>query len=496
MVAYKIAQLYMVAKFSASKSSGDDSDGVEVLKNEPYEENNVCGQYTHKIYHLANKLPSWLVSLVPKKALMLKEEAWNAYPRYTTALCMADGMQCPFFNKLRLILETTHIADQGSTDNALSLDAKTIKKRQVEFIDIAMDRVENYSETEYPMKFKSEKTGRGPLQEGWQKTCEPVICAYKCVTVDVPYWGFGLRLEKFISKNAQRKILLECHRKCFCWLDEWFGLSMEDVRRMEDETAEALAKARAMVLKRAGTTEEGSTKAEAAVEAEAETAAKTVDLDKVPSISRLSSISKQSGSPRLIRRPSLVGPSVVVGIATMFASDVGEQDGSHPAGSAPPLPSPQWKTSSFGVRNSTPAHSDLKVTLSHGMGSSESFSSLPSNDLNNSSWEKSSPNRQDDDNEVAACVAVLDRAIAWAIAWAKARSQKLAMQPSRPEKGSVAPIGSHVAGAPEIQGNLFKPEETNVKKLTECVTVLDKTMTAVKRRPAQPVLNHSLTSQL
>lgn len=45
-------------------------------------------------------------------------------------------------------------------------------------------------------------------------------------------------------QNAQRKILLEGHRKCFCWLDEWFGLSMEDVRRMEDETAEALAKVR------------------------------------------------------------------------------------------------------------------------------------------------------------------------------------------------------------------------------------------------------------
>lgn len=51
---------------------------------------------------------------------------------------------------------------------ALALDAKTIKKRQVEFIDIAMDPVENYVEAEDPMKFKSAKTGRGPLQEGWQ----------------------------------------------------------------------------------------------------------------------------------------------------------------------------------------------------------------------------------------------------------------------------------------------------------------------------------------
>lgn len=51
---------------------------------------------------------------------------------------------------------------------ALKLDAKTVKKRQVEFIDIAMDPVENYVESEDPMKFKSQKTGRGPLEEGWQ----------------------------------------------------------------------------------------------------------------------------------------------------------------------------------------------------------------------------------------------------------------------------------------------------------------------------------------
>ncbi|KAG0567036.1 hypothetical protein KC19_7G105400 [Ceratodon purpureus] len=477
---YKIAQLYMVAKFSASASSGDDGDGVEVLKNEPYEQDDHRGQYTHKIYHLANKLPSWLVSLVPKKALMLEEEAWNAYPKCTTVL------KCPYFNKLRLILETTHIADRGATENALNLDAKTVKKRQVEFIDIAMDPVENYVESEDPLKFKSEKTGRGPLQEGWQKTCEPVMCAYKCVTVDVPYWGFGSRLEKFISKNAQRKILLEGHRKCFCWLDEWHGLTMEDVRRMEDETAEALSKARALVLKRDGASENGAAESDTPVEAEPDTTAKMDDHDKVLG-SRVSSISRSrdgTSSPRLMRRPSLVGPSVALGITTMSASDVGEEDGFHLASTAPPLPSPKWKSGSFAARTSNPTNSDLKVTLNDGGGSSESFSSFPSNDLNTSG--------QDDDNEVAACVAVLDRAIAWA----KARSQKLATQPSRPAKGSVAPIGSPVAGAPENQGTPFNAEDSNLKKLTECVTVIDKTKSAVQRRPTtQPQFNHSLTSK-
>lgn len=48
------------------------------------------------------------------------------------------------------------------------------------------------------------------------------------------------------------------------------------------------------------------------------------DHDKVLG-SRVSSISRTkdgTGSPRLMRRPSLVGPSVAMGITTMSASDV------------------------------------------------------------------------------------------------------------------------------------------------------------------------------
>jgi hypothetical protein len=124
-------------------------------------------------------------------------------------------LQCPFFNKFQLILETTHLPDCGTTENALNLDSKMIKKRQVEFIDIAMDPVETYVEDEDPTKFTSQKTGRGPLEEGWQKTCAPIMCAYKCVTVDVPYWGFGSRLEKFVSKVSvlTSALPLKCRKK-------------------------------------------------------------------------------------------------------------------------------------------------------------------------------------------------------------------------------------------------------------------------------------------
>ena len=57
---YQVAQLYSVAEASKNETGG--GEGVEVLKNEPYE--NVpllngkftSGQYTYKIYHLASKV--------------------------------------------------------------------------------------------------------------------------------------------------------------------------------------------------------------------------------------------------------------------------------------------------------------------------------------------------------------------------------------------------------------------------------------------------------
>jgi hypothetical protein len=48
---YQIGQLYAVAEASLSQTGG--GDGVEVIKNEPFEnEKYGKGQYTYKIYHL------------------------------------------------------------------------------------------------------------------------------------------------------------------------------------------------------------------------------------------------------------------------------------------------------------------------------------------------------------------------------------------------------------------------------------------------------------
>lgn len=40
--------------------------------------------------------------------------------------------------------------------------------------------------------------------------------------------------------QQERRIFHLFHRQVFCWLDEWFGLTMGDIRKLEDVTKEEL----------------------------------------------------------------------------------------------------------------------------------------------------------------------------------------------------------------------------------------------------------------
>lgn len=94
--------------------------------NEPYSEGpGGKGQYTRKIYHVGSHLPGWIKSLLPKSALTVEEEAWNAYPytktRYT----------CPFVEKFSLEIETCYLPDNGYQENVFKLDSTDLKNRVV-----------------------------------------------------------------------------------------------------------------------------------------------------------------------------------------------------------------------------------------------------------------------------------------------------------------------------------------------------------------------------
>ncbi|XP_017344550.1 membrane-associated phosphatidylinositol transfer protein 2 isoform X6 [Ictalurus punctatus] len=241
---YRIAQLYMIQKKSREESEGEGS-GVEILENRPYTDGpGGSGQYTHKVYHIGQHIPSWFRSILPKAALRVEEESWNAYPytrtRYT----------CPFVEKFSIDIETYYKPDTGNQNNVFNLSSAEKRQRDIDPIDIVKDVIapHEYLAEEDPKLYKSVKTQRGPLSDNWIQEIGhnpgkiPIMCAYKLCKVEFRYWGMQSKIERFIHDVGLRKVMVRAHRQAWCWQDEWYGLTMEDIRQLELETQLALAK--------------------------------------------------------------------------------------------------------------------------------------------------------------------------------------------------------------------------------------------------------------
>eukprot|EP01111_Echinosteliopsis_oligospora_P002915 TRINITY_DN1468_c0_g1_i1.p1 TRINITY_DN1468_c0_g1~~TRINITY_DN1468_c0_g1_i1.p1 ORF type:complete len:294 (+),score=78.17 TRINITY_DN1468_c0_g1_i1:197-1078(+) len=236
---YRIAQLYIVAKIS--KQNTGHGEGIEILENRPYEDETGKGQYTHKIIYLSSRVPSWLTYIMPAGALQVDEKAWNAYPYCKTVYSV------PFLgDRFKLAVTTRYLPDCASTENPNNLNAQQLKERTIDVVDIVNDPIDpaKYKAEEDPSLYVSEKTGRGKLKKDWMKTSEPVMTSYKHCEVEFRYWGLQSRVEQFIHKVALRDVFLSGHRQAVCWMDEWYGLTMDDIRQIEEETKLELDKLR------------------------------------------------------------------------------------------------------------------------------------------------------------------------------------------------------------------------------------------------------------
>ncbi|XP_057688445.1 phosphatidylinositol transfer protein beta isoform-like [Corythoichthys intestinalis] len=285
---YQVGQLFSVAEASKNETGG--GEGIEVLRNEPYEKEGEKGQYTHKIYRLKSRVPTFIQLLAPESAFVFHEKAWNAYPYCRTGECSSRcllflyasdyflndylGSQCSlYFNVANVMflfssppaypwsevtneymkdnflikIETWHKPDLGTQENVHKLDRSSWQQVTVVPIDIADGSqvcASDYKQDEDPAKFKSVKTGRGPLGPFWKKELGakndcPRMCAYKLVTVKFKWFGLQTRVENLIHEQEKR-IFTNFHRQLFCWIDKWVELTMDDIRRMEAETQKEL----------------------------------------------------------------------------------------------------------------------------------------------------------------------------------------------------------------------------------------------------------------
>ncbi|RHY16474.1 hypothetical protein DYB28_001365 [Aphanomyces astaci] len=149
---FQVAQLYMVV--DASEKNTKDGEGVEILKNEPYDNTNGQvgdisaisnvkiprnkGQYTLKHYHVKSHIPS-----------------------YVSAIIRIDS----------------NLPNETPTPQALEFD---------------------------PSTYTCPKTGRGPLAPGWEVKVTPVMTCHKVVRVKFDYWGFQGRVETAIRDRQRR----------------------------------------------------------------------------------------------------------------------------------------------------------------------------------------------------------------------------------------------------------------------------------------------------
>ncbi|CAF0721221.1 unnamed protein product [Brachionus calyciflorus] len=197
------------------------------------------GQYTHKLYKIASKLPWFVRKLLPKDSTLIHEKSWNMYPTVKTVLTNEY-----FKSSIRVELDTVtrEIKDGKFENNVHNLTPAQLEKREIVFIDIAEKLDGENKESEDPSKFKSQKTGRGPLVPGeWYKGHKPLLCCYKLVTAEIKLFGLQTKAEGYL-KTMYKQLFTIFHRQIFCWIDKWHGLSLEEVRKIEYDLARILLK--------------------------------------------------------------------------------------------------------------------------------------------------------------------------------------------------------------------------------------------------------------
>ena len=154
--------------------------------------------------------------------------------------------------KFKIIVESQYIdkdvatiyliISQGTIENVLHLTKDQLKKRDRVIIDISQYASnEQVGKGEDMRVWHSEKRNIGPLKEGWYKDCnmEKIMWCYKTVTITCKYFGLQTIVENLIRKQ-QLMIFTRSMRQMIGQMDEWDGLTIEDIRVMEEETKKRL----------------------------------------------------------------------------------------------------------------------------------------------------------------------------------------------------------------------------------------------------------------
>lgn len=240
---YQIGNLYMCAQRTRETAGG--GEGIEIVKNEPYERGEEHGQYTHKIMHFKSKVPGFIRWAIPDKYLHLHEKSHNSYPHFHTVYEM-PGMGKDFY----LLVESQHIPydkEKGCPDNLLNLDAADLKQRQVVYLDIVNGKpkpekpewnmdgfVCPEAEINTPLSAPKKTVDEHKVPE-WVANYDGTLMICVKVVKFIFHWrGLQSGVEK-VAGNVFHDVFLDSHRALMSWAKNWFPMDMAAIRALEKQ---------------------------------------------------------------------------------------------------------------------------------------------------------------------------------------------------------------------------------------------------------------------
>ena len=242
---YQIANLYLCAQ--RTRETAGNGEGLEILKNEPYQKGEEKGQFTHKVMHFKSKVPAAIRWAIPDKYLHVHELSHNSYPHFHTEY-QQPGMGKDFY----LLVESEHIpytSEQGVPDNVLNLTPEELKIREICYIDIVNSKPKPEKKEWDMHNFECPAAHIEKLQTP-KNTCDEskppewtthykgtMIVAVKIVKFKFKWFGIQTAVENF-SKSIFHDVFLDSHRAMFYWAANWYPMNMEDIRKLEHQVEE------------------------------------------------------------------------------------------------------------------------------------------------------------------------------------------------------------------------------------------------------------------
>ncbi|KAH0793099.1 Phosphatidylinositol transfer protein [Histomonas meleagridis] len=233
-----------------AKDEKKNGEGIELVKTEPFENENEKGNFTYKIYHCKSKIPRVICWAVPEKFLHFHEKSFNAFPHIKTTNFIPDAD-----DKFFLQVESQHIPytkGMEIPDNVLNLNEEELAMRTVVYLDI-LDGKPDPDKPEYDLHnfFCPEVNINTPLKNtensefdqnglpSWVDSFEGemMICV-KVLKFEFHWFGLQSMIENIVGNSFYPGTFTNTNRKVVASAKDWHNLTTEQMNEIENKLME------------------------------------------------------------------------------------------------------------------------------------------------------------------------------------------------------------------------------------------------------------------